>query len=414
MPEPEREPRQGRLPPPRGVVEEDRDGEDEQAEPDGPAQDVPPVLGAVGPAVVVDHRLAERAAADDHHEADADGHGEHRGQHRRAAVLGERPCGRAGCRRCGWRRARPAPSRWSSTAARSRGRARAPPRRPSRTRRTSRPPRRGRRCSPAPGDSESTTCATTAAGRSSSRSAASPVRASRNGHDGQAGLQGERARVGEAVAVAEPHERLHRDRPQPVAAGEVPRVEGVELVTVHLGGDGDGARGRHGRTLGPAAARSSSATADSTAGRESISAATSRHRSAIAASARAEATPRDVGGGGRGGVERGGDAELLGAERVVRLVGAQREQHGRQPVGERGHQAAGAAVRDDQVRPRPAPRPAAGTARPGRGPESAPNAAGSRSRPTVTTTSASRSATPASSRSKRSPDVLLKIVPSVT
>ena len=38
-----------------------------------------------------------------------------------------------------------------------------------------------------------------------------------------------------------------------------------------------------------------------------------------------------------------------GAHRVVRLVRAQRQEQGRQPVGERRHQAARATVRDDQV-----------------------------------------------------------------
>ena len=69
------------------------------------------------------------------------------------------------------------------------------------------------------------------------------------GHDGEAGLQGQCAAVGEAVAVAEPDERPDQDRAQPVPAREVPGVLGVELVAVHLGGHRDGAGRGHGRTL---------------------------------------------------------------------------------------------------------------------------------------------------------------------
>ena len=69
-------------------------------------------------------------------------------------------------------------------------------------------------------------------------------------------LQREGARVREPVAVAEPHERLDHDLPQTVLARQVPGVERVQLVTVHLGGDGHGPRGGHGRTLGVATVRS--------------------------------------------------------------------------------------------------------------------------------------------------------------
>jgi len=69
-------------------------------------------------------------------------------------------------------------------------------------------------------------------------------------HDGQARLERERPGVGEPVAVAEPHEGLDRDLAQTVVAGEVPSVLCVELVAVHLGGDGHGAGGGHGGRLG--------------------------------------------------------------------------------------------------------------------------------------------------------------------
>ena len=67
--------------------------------------------------------------------------------------------------------------------------------------------------------------------------------------DREAGLQGQRPAVGEAVAVAEPDERVDQDRAQAVAPGEVPGVLGVELVAVHLRRHRDGAGGGHGETL---------------------------------------------------------------------------------------------------------------------------------------------------------------------
>ena len=63
--------------------------------------------------------------------------------------------------------------------------------------------------------------------------------------DGETGLQGQGAAVGEAVAVPEPPEGVDRDPAQAEAAGEVPGVLGVELVAVHLDRDRDQAGSRH-------------------------------------------------------------------------------------------------------------------------------------------------------------------------
>ena len=243
-PRPEGQPAQGRLPPPRRVVEQHRDREHQQHQPERPAGDVPEQVRPLRPAVVLHHRVGERPARDQGEEADTDRDRQDRGEHRGAAVLRERLPVAADAvdaiaapfdlrHRGGHRQQREEQAEGEGDLA-------------------------GVLAGLAAGDRAGQRILLATAGGDrldrlrDHRCGAllvevgdQPGERQQERHHRQTRLQRQGPAVGEAVAVSEAHERLDRDPLEAVLAHHLPGVLAVELVAVHLRGDRDRAGGGH-------------------------------------------------------------------------------------------------------------------------------------------------------------------------
>ncbi len=246
---PECQPGESGLPAPRGVVQDRGDGEHQQRHSDRPAGDVPPQDGPVAPAVVLGHRVGERTACHEQQEPRADGDGEDRGQDRGSAVLPQR-------RPVALDAVDPVAAALDLTH-RSRHREQGEDQ-PDRQRDLTRA-----LAGLGAGHRTGQGVAASGAGRDGvDRARQHPLGSLLVDVGGQAGereherhdrertLQGEGAGVGEPVAVPEAHERVDEQAPDTGPTDDVPRVLGVELVTVHLGRDRNRAGGAHRCSLG--------------------------------------------------------------------------------------------------------------------------------------------------------------------